>query len=329
MPIKRLLAALLCVLLLAVSAGASNGFADEMEPFLKKYGLHEGNFSLCYYNTVTGEEYRCNPDAMMVAASTYKLPLNMYYYEMEASGEIAPDAYIPNSGTTLDVCHRLSLAESNNEVSIAMLYNLGSFRTYKDCMRKYFTQEEVPAQYYADNYYSTAMMMDALKYLYAHESDFTELLGYLKQAQPGAYFKKYISDCEIAHKFGSFEGAENDVGIIYAGQPFLLAVYTQGTGEDIPAKAALLAKDYTDRQYEAQLLRQEESHLAEEAKILEEARSAVTAAKAEVKASALSVSAEEGGAFPVWIFPVVSAVCLAASGVLIAVQKRQKAKIKG
>lgn len=323
MPVKRLLAALACALLLTGFAGASDGFAAEMEPFLAKYGLHEGNFSLCYYNTVTQEEYRYNPDAMMMAASTYKLPLNMYYYEMEAAGEIAADAFIPDSGTTLDVCHRLSLVESNNEVSIAMLYGLGNFRAYKDCMRKYFTAEEVPSLYYANNYYSTAMMMDALKYLHQHESDFSDLLGYLKQAQPGAYFKKYISNCEIAHKYGSLEGAENDVGIIYADQPFLLAVYTQSVGEDISAQAAKLAKDYTDRQYLVQL---EEARLAEEARALEEARTAVTDARERAKSSALAVTANDGDSFPMWLFPMVSAVCISAAGMLIAIQKRQKVR---
>ena len=31
---------------------------------------------------------------MMIAGSTFKLPLNLYYYELENAGEIAPDALI-------------------------------------------------------------------------------------------------------------------------------------------------------------------------------------------------------------------------------------------
>ena len=221
--------------------------------FMQENYLNETNFSLCYYNTVTGEEYCYNETAFMIAASTYKLPLNLYYYELQSAGEITGDTYIPGAGTTLDDCHRMSLVDSNNEVSIAMLYQLGSFRDYKEAMRTYFTMtdDEIDPIYYADNYYCTRMMMDCLKYLYAHEDDFPEMLDYMKQAFPGAYFRAYLDGrVTVAHKYGSFEGAENDTGIIYASQPFLLAVYTQGVGELIPAKAAALLYEYTEYQYQ-------------------------------------------------------------------------------
>ena len=213
-------------------------------------GLNEQNFSLSYYNTVTEEAYAYNDTKFMVAASTYKLPLNMYYYEMEADGQIASDSFIPNTGCTLAVCHEQSLVWSNNDVSIAMLYNLGSFRTYKDCMRKYFsiTDEEIDYIYYVDNQYCTRMMMDALKYLYDNQERFDQMLSYMKQAQPEQWFRAYVRDVEIAHKYGWFEGAVNDVGIIYTEQPFLLAVYTQDVGDAIVGEVAALLTAYTQWQ---------------------------------------------------------------------------------
>ena len=224
-----------------------------MAEFMLAHHLDESNFSLCYYNTVTGEEYCFNETSFMIAASTYKLPLNLYYYELQASGEITGDTYIPGAGTTLDDCHRMSLVDSNNEVSIAMLYHLGSFRDYKEAMRPFFTMtdDEIDPIYYADNYYCTRMMMDCLKYLYAHADDFSEMLGYMTEACPGAYFKALLEDkVTVAHKYGGFEGAENDTGIIYASQPFLLAVYTQGVGEQICSQAAELLYEYTEYQYQ-------------------------------------------------------------------------------
>lgn len=325
MPIKRLLAAALAALCLCSCACAQeDGLNARMESFIEEYNLSERSFSLCYYNTVTGEKYRYNPDTMMMAASTYKLPLNMYYYEMEARGEIDPKAFIPNSGMTLDKCHELSLQHSDNDSSIALLYNLGNFRTYKDCMRTYFSAEEVPLQYYADNYYSTAMMMDALKYLYEHEAEFSELIGYLKLARPGEYFKRYITDCEIAHKYGSFEGAENDVGIIYAKQPFLLAVYTQGVGENISARAAELLKQYTDEQYEKQLAEEERlrKEAEEAARRLAQARDEVLSAKEE----ASHIPQTRSEVFPTWVLGAVSLGSVAAAIVLLLLQKRQKVK---
>ena len=101
---------------------------------------------------------------------------------LEHAGELASDAYIAGAGTTLDDAHYQSLVWSNNEVSIGMLYNLGDFRTYKELMRKYFTMtdEEIEYIYFADNYYCTRMMVEALQYLYENSADFEEMIDYMK-----------------------------------------------------------------------------------------------------------------------------------------------------
>lgn len=247
-----LLAALLALLTIPAWAYAiptdysELSLEDAVAEFMEANGLDESNYSVSYCNTVTGETYAFNDAAFMTAASTYKLPLNMYYYEMEREGLIAPDAYISRAGTTLDQAHYQSLVHSGNDVSIGMLYNLGEFRDYKNLMRKYFTMEddEIDYIYYVDNYYCTRMMMDALTYLYEYRADFEEMIGYMKQAQPGEYFKAGVTDYEVAHKYGFFEGAVNDVGIIYAPQPFLLAVYTQDVEMSVVSQTAALFTAY-------------------------------------------------------------------------------------
>lgn len=210
-----------------------------MAQLQSQYGLNETNFSLCYYNTVTGESYEYNPDAWMVAASTFKLPLNLYYYEQEAAGAIDPHAYI--AGAALSDIHYKSIVESNNELSLALLYNLGSFRTYKQLMLDtygHYTAEQIPEAALRSNLYTTGFMMDVLQYLYPRAEQFPELIDYLKEALPDQYFKKYVTDYPIAHKFGSYNTAENDVGIIYTPEPYLLAVYTYGLadGEEVVAR---------------------------------------------------------------------------------------------
>ena len=120
-------------------------------------------------------------------------------------------------------------------------------------MRTYFTMtdEEIDPKYYQDNYYCTRMMMDTLKHIYEHQSELTELVDYMKQSHPqNGYFRAKVTEMEVAHKYGSFEGAENDVGIFYAEHPFLLAVYTQNVGELVVQDAARLAADYNARQTE-------------------------------------------------------------------------------
>ena len=39
-----------------------------IEAFMEENGLNENNFSVCYYNTVTGESYSFNENKMMDAA---------------------------------------------------------------------------------------------------------------------------------------------------------------------------------------------------------------------------------------------------------------------
>jgi hypothetical protein len=191
----------------------------------------------------------------------------MYYYEMEQEGLIASDAYFSRVGTTLDKAHYESLVNSNNDMSIGLLYSLGEFRSYKELMRKYFTMtdEEIDSIYFVDNYYCTRMMMDALSYLYEYRADFEEMIGYMKQAKPGEYFKRGVTEYEVAHKYGAVQIYYNDVGIIYTPQPYLLAVYTAGVaGESICAEAAKLLTAYTVWQGEQNPVEPEVEELPEE-----------------------------------------------------------------
>ena len=106
--------------------------------------------------------------------------------------------------------------------------------------------------------------MDTLKYLYARQDEFPELIDYMKQSNPqNGYFKAKVTEMEVAHKYGSFEGAENDVGIFYAEHPFLLAVYTQNVGEQIVALAADLA--YDNNREQTRLQRQAQNQAAADA----------------------------------------------------------------
>lgn len=230
---------------LTYSVGAEGELETLMADFRDEYGLNEDTFSLCYFDTVTGEEYRFNDTAFLFAASVYKLPLNLYYYEMERDGTL--NASYQVGGVPLSRAHYQSLVWSDNDISHAMIYNLGNFRTYKEKMRKYFTMEdsEIASSYYTGNYYCAAMLLDALKYLYERREDFPEMLDYMGQSQPEEYFARYAGGTKVAHKYGFYYNEEtkvltvNDVGIIYGAHPFLLAVFTQNAkdGVEVVARA--------------------------------------------------------------------------------------------
>ena len=116
----RLLASLLlaALLLLPCSAradGAQETLDETMEELFERYRLTEKNVALGFRALSDGTEYWYNADKLFETASLYKLPLNMYFYELEAAGEIASDE--PIYGVPLDYCHEQSLVYSNYELS--------------------------------------------------------------------------------------------------------------------------------------------------------------------------------------------------------------------
>ena len=79
---------LILLVVLALLAGTALATEDGMDftgmtaetvirNFIAENGYDEKNFAISYYNTVTGESYAWNDTWFSIAASTYKLPLNM------------------------------------------------------------------------------------------------------------------------------------------------------------------------------------------------------------------------------------------------------------
>ncbi len=135
-----------------------------MDDFRAEHALTGDNFEISFYVPETGEQYDFNETKMLYGASTYKLPLNLYYYDMQLAGEITGDTMI-TQGASLDEAHYQSLVYSNNELSYSLWRRIGDWPEYKMAMRKYFTMtdDEIPQNYYYDHLFCTRMMLDTLK----------------------------------------------------------------------------------------------------------------------------------------------------------------------
>lgn len=222
-----------------------------VDQFRAEYGLDETNFSMSYYATGTGERYDFASEVYRTAASIYKLPLNMVYYEKRAAGQLSGDSTI--DGYALDYMQEQSIVWSNNELSEAMLYHVvdgssaNSFREYRDYMTRY-CEQDYPAEYYSGNNINTNYMMAVLRRLYDEPSGiYDELLEDLQIAMPDAYFRRYVTEYPIAHKYGTMDAAINDVGVIYTPEPCLLAAMTEGAayGEEVLGRLCALMTAYT------------------------------------------------------------------------------------
>lgn len=234
----RLLASLLLAALLLCSPALADGAADALDAavgaLFEEYDLSERNFALGFRALSDGTEYWYNADKLFETASLYKLPLNMYFYELEAAGEIASDE--PIYGVPLDYCHEQSLVYSNNELSQNMIDWIGSYRQFKEIAFGYtgLDESERSFDYYASGGFSARMMVGMLQTLWDDPATFGQEIEYLKEANPGEYLESGECGLEIAQKYGyeHYDGILNIciAGIVYTDEPFLITVLTRGVG---------------------------------------------------------------------------------------------------
>ena len=212
---------------------AGRGLDGVIEDFMQANGLNEENFAMGWYDTVTGEEWYYNRDAFLVAGSLYKLPLNMIYADKLAEGEVTEKDYA--DGWQIGTAMRASLVKSDNAAAQALRRGLGVDNTaYRNMMAQYsgLDLSELPGSYYSDNCMSPRFMINTLRSLYDNAEKYAVVIDYMKQALPNNFFCLARGEYEIAHKYGSFQGAKNDCGIVYTPRPFLLVAFVRaGKGE--------------------------------------------------------------------------------------------------
>ncbi|MBR1496591.1 MAG: serine hydrolase [Oscillospiraceae bacterium] len=232
-----LLLALALALVLSASAFAagegqydfSNGLEGAVTAYMAGHRLNANNFSMGFYNTVTGENWFYNPDAFFIAGSMYKLPLCMIYADMIAEGTRQPTDYVGNY--TIAYAMQRAIVNSDNDAADALEGALGmTYRAYRDKAASYsgLDLSTLPNSYYTDNTNSPRVMIGTLRYLYEHSDRYNDLIYWMTQANPGHYFQLNPSDYIIAQKYGQYAHCDSTCGIIYTPEPYLLVVFING-----------------------------------------------------------------------------------------------------
>lgn len=252
---KRLLL-LLCILLLAQSGGYAaadvsvfdgRGLDDVLFEYIDAHELNEDNFAMGWLDLTSGETWYFQPDRYMVAGSMYKLPLNMAVADKLAAGAFSPDDIV--GGYQISVAQTLSIVYSDNDAANALEAALAPDHTaYRELIAAYsgIPVEDLPDAYYTDNCISPRFMIGTLQTLYENSLAYETLIRDLKAAHPGRYFQSTQSDYEIAHKYGYYEGALADCGIVYTPRPFALVVFLSGSAarETVLGELCALMTDY-------------------------------------------------------------------------------------
>ena len=232
------------------SDDAWDSYVDLLLDYTGKKELGEyAHLSFGYYNFMTGEEYYYNGDEYMVAASLYKVPLNMIF----ADGQDPETKY---GGMSLQDYQYLTLHESSNELAQALWESLGGYEAFKIKAKPYLmenVEEEVPYNFNFDNIFTARQFIYCLKMLGSEKSRFLNIIDNMLITEADASFKRDVQWCPIASKNGYYtDGAYhtvvNDMGIVYTTQTFAIVMMTDNleNPNEILADYCTLMCDYTN-----------------------------------------------------------------------------------
>lgn len=223
--------------------------ADEVEKivqtYLKEKKLNENNFAFFYYEPETEKTYIYNGGSYFTAASTIKVPLAMIYYDKINNGDLNLDStfqyqegdYEEGAGTTaaiykvgdyvpLSYLLEQMIVNSDNTATNILKTGLGGEKAYRILIKQY-TKQELPSEFNDQNITSANYSLDILKKLYENQEKYKTLIELMKKSSGGGYLKKNITTCEIAHKYGSYEGNIHDYGICFSKPKYLIGIFTQ------------------------------------------------------------------------------------------------------
>ena len=214
---------------------------DEIEEYLQSQNLSKERIAV-YISSFDGRDvYSFHEDTDFIAASLYKVPLAMIYYELilqgvyneddlflyesyhyEAGGPIG-DNYMPGTYFTLsDLLHYLIL-NSDNTAGHILFENLGGWVSFKNLCEKYGQVDHSETFYSYDNVFTANYLHDCLNYLYLHKNSFDLLIQDMENTFKQDYLNRYVPK-KIAQKYGSYEDALNIMGFVETKRSYSIVI---------------------------------------------------------------------------------------------------------
>ncbi len=215
-----------------------------IDEYRKNKNLNEDNFAFFYYRPDNGEYYFFNEEKLFTAASTIKVPLAMIYYDKINNNDLRLDDtfkykssqyeagagstavnYKPGNEIELSFLLEQMIVESDNTATNILRDNLGGEKAYRILIKQY-TSRDFPEEFNENNLTSAGFGLDIMKRLYINQDKYSQLLELMKKSSGGGYLKRDVN-CQVAHKYGSFEGYVHDYGICYTEVPYLIGIFTK------------------------------------------------------------------------------------------------------
>ena len=233
------------------------------DSLVKQLDAMQGEVAMYYKNMVTGETFAYHENDELQPASVIKLPVFLHYLELAAAGKVDPkEEILCTDADRVGGCGALRAFHGDQKVSIETLWelmitlsdnaatNLLINHLGKEEFQKAFPEmglevtklrrimfDSVLAAQGIENGISAYEMGMLLEKVYKREWVDEKTSAYaeeiLARQQINHKIPGYISDwnVRIAHKTGDDDGIANDVGIVFAKQPFVVCFLSTHTIE--------------------------------------------------------------------------------------------------
>ena len=236
--------------------------AKDIEAYFQENGIDHEKVAYCITDLKHDIKYSMNEKNEFIAASIYKLPLAMLYYDKVNDGEYTLDSTFTYSGymhedagvisSNYGIGSQIPLSDllddlivySDNDAGHILYENLGGWKEYKEAMTKY--TDSISENYYAENNVSTANTMnDVVTYLYDHKEDYKDLIENMEKAEPGEYLDR-DTQLSMPQKYGMYDSALNSVGFVECNTPYSIVVLTSlgDKGADVMANINRIAYEH-------------------------------------------------------------------------------------
>lgn len=236
--------------------------AKDIEAYFQENGIDHEKVAYCITDLEHNIKYSMNEKDEFIAASIYKLPLAMLYYDKVNEGEYTLDSTFTYSGymhedagvisSDYGIGSQVPLSDllndliiySDNDASHILYENLGGWKEYKEAMTKY--TDSISENYYTmDNVTTANTMNDVVTYLYDYKEDYKGLIKNMEEAEPGEYLDR-DTQLSMPQKYGMYDSALNSVGFVECNTSYSIVVLTSlgDKGADVMANINRIAYEH-------------------------------------------------------------------------------------
>lgn len=236
--------------------------AKDIEAYFQENGIDHEKVAYCITDLKHNIKYSMNEKDEFIAASIYKLPLAMLYYDKVNEGEYTLDSTLTYSGymhedagvisSDYGIGSQVPLSDllndliiySDNDAGHILYENLGGWKEYKEAMTKY--TDTISENYYTmDNVTTANTMNDVVTYLYDHKEDYKGLIKNMEEAEPGEYLDR-DTQLSMPQKYGMYDSALNSVGFVECNTSYSIVVLTSlgDKGADVMANINRIAYEH-------------------------------------------------------------------------------------